>query len=73
MKIVGQRTTMRGDEMTLKEAKNKCKELGCRLTCTDYEDYRVVPLSDPREEVAYYTTDLEDAVSTAMKMVRRVQ
>jgi hypothetical protein len=50
-----------------KAAKRRLRPLGVRLSITDCEEYRV---SIGREASAYYTTDLGDAVGTAVKMIR---
>ena len=55
--------------MTLHEAKSIARHLGLTLRQVRSGDYRV-NFRDGNETTAYYTNDLEDAVNTAVEMVR---
>ena len=60
--------------MTTEEAKTICASVGLTLKWTAWDEWRVAPnrtwtMTDTkREECAYYTTDLTDAVETARVM-----
>jgi hypothetical protein len=56
--------------MTLQEAKSIARHLGLNLRQLRWGNYRV-NFRDGNETTAYYTTDLEDAVNTAVEMARR--
>ena len=56
--------------MTLQEAKSIARHLGFTLRKVRSGDYRV-SCRDGNETTAYYTDDLEDAVSTAVNMARK--
>ena len=56
--------------MTLQEAKSIARHLGLTLRQVRSGDYRV-NFRDGNETTAYYTNDLEDAVNTAVEMVRK--
>jgi hypothetical protein len=56
--------------MTLQEAKSIARHLGLTLRRVRSGDYRV-NFRDGNETTAFYTNDLEDAVSTAVEMVRK--
>ena len=56
--------------MTLQEAKSIARHLGLTLRKVRSGDYRV-KFRDGNETTAYYTNDLEDAVSTAVEMARK--
>jgi hypothetical protein len=56
--------------MTLQEAKSIVRHLGLTLRKVRTGDYRVSSRSG-NETMAYYTRDLEDAVNTAVEMVRK--
>src|SRR5215510_2138212 len=56
--------------MTLREAKSIARHLGLTLRQVRSGDYRM-NFRDPNQTTAYYTNDLEDAVSTAVEMVRK--
>jgi hypothetical protein len=56
--------------MTLQEAKSIARHLGLTLRQVRSGDYRV-NFRDGNETTAYYTSDLEDAASTAVEMVRK--
>jgi hypothetical protein len=56
--------------MTLQEAKSIARHLGLTLRQVRSGDYRV-NLRDGNETTAYYTDDLEDAVSAAVEMARK--
>jgi hypothetical protein len=58
-----------GPAMTLQEAKSIARHLGLTLRQVRSGDYRV-NFRDGNETTAYYTNDLEDAVNTAVEMVR---
>ena len=55
--------------MTLQEAKSIARHLGFTLRQVRSGDYRV-NFRDGNEATAYYTDDLEDAVSAAVEMAR---
>jgi hypothetical protein len=55
--------------ITFKTAKDICQVYGCTLRKNDGE-YRV-NFSYGREETAYYTNDIEDAVATSVIMAKR--
>ena len=55
--------------MTLQEAKSIARHLGLTLRKVRSGDYRV-NFRDGNETTAYYTDNLEDAVNTAVDMVR---
>jgi hypothetical protein len=56
--------------MTLQEAKSIARHLGLTLRKVRSNDYRV-HFRDGNETTAYYTEDLEDAVSAAVEMARK--
>lgn len=56
--------------MTLQEAKSIARHLGFTLRKVRSGDYRV-SFRDGNGTTAYYTDDLEDAVSTAVDMARK--
>ena len=56
--------------MTLQEAKSIARHLGLTLRKARSGDYRV-SFRDGHETMAYYTDTLEDAVNTAVEMVRK--
>ena len=56
--------------MTPQEAKSIARHLGLTLRKVRSGDYRV-NLRDGSEMTAYYTDNLEDAVSTAVEMARK--
>src|SRR5689334_12780727 len=56
--------------MTLQEAKSIARHLGLTLRKVRSSDYRV-NFRDGNETTAYYTDDLEDAVSAAVEMARK--
>ena len=56
--------------MTLQEAKSIARHLGLTLRKVRSGDYRVSS-RDGDETTAYYTRNLEDAVSTAVEMARK--
>jgi hypothetical protein len=56
--------------MTLQEAKSIARHLGLTLRQVRSGAYRV-NFRDGNETTAYYTTDLEDAVNTAVEMARK--
>ena len=56
--------------MTLQEAKSVARHLGLTLRTMRSGDYRV-NFRDGNETTAYYTEDLEDAVSAALEMARK--
>jgi hypothetical protein len=56
--------------MTLQEAKSIARHLGLTLRQVRSGDYRV-NFRDGNETTAYYTTDLEDAVKSAVEMAAR--
>jgi hypothetical protein len=56
--------------MTLQEAKSIARHLGLTLRKVRSGDYRV-NFRDGNETTAYYTNDLEDAVSAAVEMARK--
>jgi hypothetical protein len=56
--------------MTLQKAKSIARHLGLTLRQVCSGDYRV-NFRDGNETTAYYTDDLEDAVNTAVEMVRK--
>ena len=56
--------------MTLQEAKSIARHLGLTLRQVRSGDYRV-NFRDGNETTAYYTDNLEDAVKTAVEMVRK--
>jgi hypothetical protein len=56
--------------MTLQEAKSIARHLGLTVRQVRSGDYRV-NFRDGNETTAYYTNDLEDAVSTAVEMARK--
>ena len=55
--------------VTLQEAKSIARHLGLTLRKVRSGDYRV-NFRDGNEATAYYTGDLEDAVSAAVEMAR---
>ena len=55
--------------MTLQKAKSIARHLGLTLREVCSGDYRV-NFRDGTETTAYYTDDLEDAVSAAVEMAR---
>ena len=55
--------------ITLQEAKSIARHLGLILRTVRSGDYRV-NFRDGNETAAYYTDDLEDAVSAAVEMAR---
>jgi hypothetical protein len=55
---------------TLQEAKSIARHLDLTLRKVRSGDYRV-NFRDGNETTAYYTTDLEDAVNTAVEMARK--
>jgi hypothetical protein len=55
--------------MTLQEAKSIARHLGLTLRTVRSGDYRV-NFRDGNETTAYYTDNLEDAVSAAVEMAR---
>ena len=55
--------------ITLQEAKSVARHLGLTLRKVRSGDYRV-NFRDGNENMAYYTDDLEDAVSAAVEMAR---
>ena len=55
--------------LTHQEAKSIARHLGLTLRKVRSGDYRV-NFRDGNETTAYYTDDLEDAVNTAVEMVR---
>src|SRR5262249_42235857 len=59
-----------GPAMTLQEAKSIARHLGLTLRQVRSGDYRV-NFRDGNETTAFYTNDLEDAVNTAVEMVRK--
>ena len=56
--------------MTLQEAKSIARHLGLTLRKVRSGDYRV-NFRDGDETTAHYTDNLEDAVNTAVEMVRK--
>lgn len=56
-------------KLTIKEAKAIIRALGMTLRKTEYGDFRV-NYYYAGEPSAYYTTDLQDAVDTAIAMKR---
>ena len=56
--------------MTLQEAKSIARHLGLTLRQVRSGAYRV-NFRDGNETTAYYTDNLEDAVTTAVEMVRK--
>jgi hypothetical protein len=56
--------------MTLQEAKSIARHLGLTLRKVRSGDYRV-NFRDGNEMTAYYTDNLEDAVNTAVEMIRK--
>jgi hypothetical protein len=56
--------------MTLQEAKSIARHLGLTLRKVRSGEYRV-NFRDGNETTAYYTDSLEDAVNTAVEMVRK--
>ena len=56
--------------MTLQQAKSIARHLGLTLRKVRSGDYRV-NFRDGNETTAYYTDDLEDAVSAAVEMARK--
>jgi len=56
--------------MTLQEAKSIARHLRLTLRTVRSGDYRV-NFRDGNETTAYYTDDLEDAVSAAVEMARK--
>src|SRR5262245_42899351 len=56
--------------MTLQEAKSIARHLGLTLRQVRSGDYRV-NFRDGNETTAYFTSDLEDAVNTAVEMARK--
>ena len=56
--------------MTLQEAKSIARHLGLTLRTVRSGDYRV-NFRDGNETTAYYTDNLEDAVSTVVEMARK--
>jgi hypothetical protein len=56
--------------MTLQEAKSIARHLKLTLRIVRSGDYRV-NFRDGNETTAYYTDNLEDAVSTAIEMARK--
>jgi hypothetical protein len=56
--------------MTLQEAKSIARHLGLTLRRVRSGSYRV-NFRDGNETTAHYTDDLEDAVNTAVEMVRK--
>jgi hypothetical protein len=55
--------------MTLQEAKSIARHLGLTLRTVRSGDYRV-NFRDGNETTAYYTNNLEDALSAAVEMAR---
>jgi hypothetical protein len=55
--------------ITFQEAKSIARHLGLILRTVSSGDYRV-NFRDGNETTAYYTDDLEDAVSAAVEMAR---
>jgi hypothetical protein len=55
--------------MTYKQAQRLVRNLGLVLSRSDYNEY-VVNFRHGREATAYFTNDLNDALSTAMVMAR---
>lgn len=55
--------------MTIKAAKAYLRPLGIVITKTAYGEYRV-NFKGGREETAYYTNDLKDAVGTGAAMTK---
>jgi hypothetical protein len=53
--------------ITLKQAQGRCRSLGVVLTRVD-DEYRV-NVKHGCEDTAYYTNDIDDAISTAEVMV----
>jgi hypothetical protein len=58
--------------MTLQEAKSIARHLGLTLRTVRSGNYRV-NFRDGNETTAYYTDDLEDAVSAAVEMARALR
>ena len=58
--------------MTLQEAKSIARHLGFTLRQARSGDYRM-NFRDPNQTTAYYTNNLEAAVSTALEMARKRQ
>jgi hypothetical protein len=56
--------------MTLQQAKLIARHLGLTLRKVRSGDYRV-NFRDGNEMTAYYTDNLEDAVNTAVEMIRK--
>jgi hypothetical protein len=56
--------------MTLQEAKSIARHLGLTLRKVRSGEYRV-NFRDGNKTTAYYTDSLEDAVNTAVEMVRK--
>ena len=56
--------------MTLQEAKSIARHLGLTLRKVRSGDYRV-NFRDGDETTAHYTDNLEDAINTAVEMVRK--
>ena len=56
--------------MTLQEAKSIARHLGLTVRKVRSGDYRV-SFRDGNGTTAYYTDNLEDAVSTAVEMARK--
>src|SRR5215468_4686082 len=56
--------------MTLQEAQSIARHLGLTLRQVRSGDYRV-NFRDGNETTAYFTSDLEDAVNTAVEMARK--
>lgn len=55
--------------MTFKQAKAELRKVGISICKIERVEFRVVPFGIPNsEQLAYYTTDLDDAVATGKLM-----
>lgn len=67
----GPYSSVKADRITLKHAQSQLRAIGISLSKNEYGEYRV-NFKGGREETAYYTDDLYDAVSTGHHMLRRL-
>lgn len=54
--------------MTLHEAKQRLTQCGCVIKKTGFGNEYRVNMKGGKEETAYYTDDIEDAVATGERM-----
>ena len=58
------------EKLTVADVKKELKDLGLTLTKSEDDEF-VVNFAKGKEDTAYYTSDLEDALSTGKAMAKK--